>query len=122
MLKDFDDLLQRKFYVADCELVQFSVDRNNTEEKLNAKGYATLVSGDVELEFNWFAQGRASKGGDLAFKVTLDEIEPDFNLLGVSGISEELERELCEKILASCNWQTEVAECLPTNDAELASL
>lgn len=121
-LNDLDNILKRKFYVADCELVQFSADRNSTQVKLNASGCAALVSGDIEMEFNWLAQGSAAKDGNFTFVVTLDDVEPDFHLTGISGFSVDLVSDLCKRMLASCNWQAEVAECLPKNEAELASL
>jgi len=121
-LNDFDIILKRKFYVADCELVQFSADRNSTQVKLNASGCAALVSGDIELEFNWVAKGRASTEREFTFVVSLDEAEPDFYLIGIDDCAAETVDELCKKILASCKWQTEVAECLPKNETELASL
>lgn len=122
MLNNIEQILKLKFYVADCELVQFSVDRNNLSAGLNAEGCATLVSGDIELEFNWVAKGRASTEREFTFVVSLDEAEPDFYLIGIDDCAAETVDELCKKILASCKWQTEVAECLPKNETELASL
>ena len=122
MLKNIQQVLTQKFYVADCELVLFSVDRNNLGSGLNAEGCATLVSGDIELEFDWVAKGRASTEREFTFVVSLDEVKPDFYLIGIDDCAAETLNELCTKILASCNWQTEVAECLPKNEAELASL
>lgn len=122
MLKNIEQILKQKFYVADCELVQFAVDRNNLSSALKAQGCATLVSGDIELEFNWLAEGRVSNEGEFTFKVSLDEAEPDFYLIGIDDCSAETLNELGKKILASCNWQSEVAECLPKKEAELASL
>ena len=122
MLKNIEQILKQKFYVADCELVRFAVDRNNLSSGLNAQGCATLLSGDIELEFNWLAEGRVSSEGEFAFTVSLDNVEPDFYLIGIEDCSADTLNELCEKILASCNWQTEVAECLPKKETELASL
>lgn len=122
MQNDIDEVLKRKFYVADCELLQFSVDKHKADEKLHAKGCAALVSGDIELEFNWIAQGSAASDGHFTFAVMLDELEPDFQLIGVSHFSTDRVSELCKKMLATCNWQTEVAECLPKNETDLASL
>lgn len=121
-LNDFDSVLTRKFYVADCELIHFSADRKSPSVTLNAEGCATLVSGDIELEFNWVAEGNSSKGGAFSFTVNLDENDPDFYITGLSDLSAEVESDLCKRILASCNWQTEVAECLPKSETELASL
>lgn len=122
MLKNIEQILKQKFYVADCELVQFAVDRNNPNSGLNAEGCATLVSGDIELEFNWLAVGRVLNAGEFTFTVSLDEVEPDFYLIGIDDCAAETVDELCKKILASCNWQSEVAECLPKKEADLASL
>ena len=122
MLKNIEQILNHKFYIADCELVQFSLAGNNISLPLNAQGCATLVSGDIELEFNWVAEGCVSPERDFTFMVRLDEVEPDFHLIGIDDCSAEALNELCEKILASCNWQTEVAECLPKKETELASL
>ncbi len=119
---NIEQILKRKFYIADCELVQFAVDRNNLSSGLKAEGCATLVSGDIELEFNWVAEGGVSRKGEFAFKVGLDEAEPDFYLIGIDDFAAETVDDLCKKILASCNWQTEVAECLPKKEADLASL
>ncbi len=115
-----EQLLKKKFYVADCELVQF--DSSNLSSGLKAEGCATLVSGDIELEFNWVAEGRTSSAGEFAFTVSLDDVEPDFYLIGIDDFAAETVDDLCKKILASCNWQTEVAECLPKKEADLASL
>lgn len=122
MLKNSEQILKQKFYVADCELVHFAVDRNNLNSGLTAEGCATLVSGDIELEFNWVAKGRASAEREFTFVVSLDEVDPDFYLIGIDDCVAEAVDELCKKILASCNWQSEVAECLPKNETELASL
>lgn len=121
-LNDFDSVLKRRFYVADCELIEFSANRNSPAVKLSAEGCATLVSGDIELEFNWVAEGNSSKDGEFSFAVSLDEREPDFYITGLSDLSADLESDLCKRILASCNWQAEVAECLPKNETEMASL
>ena len=122
MLKNIEQILKQKFYVADCELAHFAVDRNNLSSGLNAQGCATLVSGDIELEFNWLAEGRVSSAGEFTFTVSLDDVEPDFYVIGINDCDAETLNELCTKILTSCNWQTEVAECLPKKEAELASL
>lgn len=121
-LNEFESVLTRKFYVADCELIHFSADRKGSSVTLSAEGCATLVSGDVEVEFNWVAEGKASKEGEFTFAVSLDEGDPDFYVIGLSDLSEDLESDLCKKILATCNWQAEVAECLPKNETEMASL
>lgn len=121
-LHEFEFVLTRKFYVADCELIHFSADRKTPSIALSAGGCATLVSGDVEVEFNWVAEGKASKEGEFRFNVTLDDVDPDFYVIGLSDLSEDVASDLCKKILAACNWQAEVAECLPKNETELASL
>ncbi|HOY21529.1 MAG TPA: hypothetical protein PK002_00145 [Cellvibrio sp.] len=121
-LDEFESVLTRKFYVADCELIHFSADRKSPSVTLSAEGCATLVSGDIEVEFNWIAVGKASKEGEFRFDVTLDDVDPDFDVIGLSDLSAEVESHLCKKILAACNWQAEVAECLPKNETELASL
>ena len=56
-----------------------------------------------------------------SFVVSLNEAAPDFDLEGMHGLSEASVHEVCLAILASCNWQPEVAECLPKHEAELAS-
>lgn len=121
-LNNLESVLKRKFYVADCELIHFSVNRHSPSVKLSAEGCATLVSGDIELEFNWVAEGNASKESEFRLVVSLDEVDPGFYLIGLSDLSAEVESDLCKKILAACNWQAEVAECLPKNETELASL
>ena len=121
-LDEFESVLTRKFYVADCELIHFSADRKSPSVTLSAEGCVTLVSGVVEVEFNWIAEGKASKEGEFRFDVKLDEVEPDFYVIGLDDLSEDVASDLCKKILAECNWQAEVAECLPKNETELASL
>lgn len=113
----------KPFYTADCSIEDIGVDplpKGKVESW--ALGRAMLVSGEVELHFNWVAQGGDSAQTAYVFEVRLDEDEPDYVLEGLDGLSDSEREDLIQQILASTPWQAEVLECLPKNVQELAAL
>ena len=88
----------------------------------SARRRAILVSGQVELHFNWVAQGGDSLQTAFDFAVYLDEDEPDFHLQGLGQLSADEQQAAIQLILGSSPWRAEILECLPKNQAELAAL
>jgi hypothetical protein len=86
-----------------------------------AVGRAVLVSGDVELHFNWVAQGGDSLQTVFDFEVHLDE-EPDFQVEGLGTLSADEQQRAIKHILDSSPWQAEILECLPKTQQELVAL
>lgn len=111
----------KAFYVADCAVTACSFVSRNQRFDAALEGYAALVSGELELEFNWLAQGGGA-GDAFEFAVRLDEANPEFELMGADDLPEEAFEAACLAILAASQWQQEVAECLPKSEAELAAL
>ncbi len=85
-------------------------------------GRAILVSGEVELHFNWVAQGGDSLQTAFDFAVYLDEEAPDFQLEGLEALSKDEQQAVIKQILDSSPWRAEILECLPKNQTELAQL
>jgi len=112
----------KPFYVADCAVHEASFVEKNGQYVSHISGNATLVSGELELEFNWVAKGGSTPQQAFEFSVSLNNSAPDFYLIGVEGVSEQDLAAISLQILAASQWQTEVAECLPKNAAELAAL
>ncbi len=113
----------KPFYTADCAIEDIGVDplpKGKVESW--ALGRAVLVSGEVELQFNWVAQGGDSPQTAFDFEVYLDEDEPDFVLEGMGNLSKADQAHVIQQILDSSPWQSEVLECLPKNPQELAAL
>lgn len=114
-----------KFYIADCSIDEIEVAPVSGQKgKFDswALGRATLAGGELELHFNWVAEGGDSEATMFQFALSLDEEQPDFELEGAGKLSDTEQNALIQKILASTPWQAEVAECLPKNPAELAQL
>lgn len=115
----------KPFYTADCAIEDIGIDphpeRKGKVESW-ALGRAILVSGEIELHFNWVAQGGDSLLTAFDFEVHLDEEEPGFQLDGLAGISTEERQEIIKQILDSSPWKAEILECLPKNQTELAAL
>ena len=113
----------KPFYTADCAIEDIGVDllpKGKAESW--ALGRAILVSGEVELHFNWVAQGGDSLQTAFDFVVHLDDEEPDFHLEGLVGLSVDEQQLTIKQILDSSPWKAEILECLPKNQAELAGL
>lgn len=113
----------KPFYTADCAIEDIGVDplpKGKVESW--ALGRAILVSGEVELHFNWVAQGGDSAQTAYVFDVRLDEDEPDFVLEGLDELSDIERKAIIQQILTATPWQSEVLECLPKNPQELAAL
>ena len=115
----------KPFYTADCAIENIGVDPHPTQKskvEAWAVGRAILVSGDVELHFNWVAQGGDSLQTAFDFEIYLDDEDPGFQLEGLGSLSFEEQQKIIKQILDSSPWQTEILECLPKNQHELASL
>jgi hypothetical protein len=118
----------KKFYVADCAVTHFEeTDISASNSKVAAaytclSGTATLVSGEVEMDFQWVATLTSLPKGALHVDIEVDEECPNFHLLPNQKISPESLVSVCTQILSASNWKSEVAECLPTTQAELAKL
>jgi len=119
------NLPNKPFYTADCAIEDIGIDPHPSLKgrvEAWALGRAILVSGEIELHFNWVAQGGDSQQTVFDFEVFLDEDEPDFHLEGMSGLSAEEQQVIIRKVLDSSPWRAEILECLPKNQAELAAL
>lgn len=115
----------KPFYTADCAIEDIGIDLDPTQKgkvEAWALGRAMLVSGEVELHFNWVAQGGESLQTAFDFAVYVDEDAPDFHLEGLAGLSADEQQAVITQILNSSPWQAEVLECLPKNQTELAGL
>lgn len=126
MSSNIAQLLPKKpFYTADCAIEDIGVDPHPTlKGKVEswALGSVLLVSGEVELHFNWVAQGGDLPQTAFEFAVHLDEEQPDFDLRGLDGLTAEQQQTAIRAILDSSPWRAEILECLPKNTAELAAL
>jgi hypothetical protein len=113
----------KRFYIADCAIEDIDME-SLPKGKVDswALGRATLASGDIELHFNWVARGGDTVPTAFDFEVSLDEEQPDFELEGFDYSTEEARDSAINQILAACDWQAEVLECLPKNTAQLAAL
>lgn len=115
----------KPFYTADCAIEDIGIDPHPTlKGKIEAWaiGRANLVAGEIELHFNWVAQGGDSQATAFDFAVYLDEDEPDFQLEGISGLTADEQQTAVKQILDSSPWKAEILECLPKNQSELAAL
>jgi hypothetical protein len=115
----------KPFYTADCAIEDIGIDPHPSHKgKVEswALGRAILVSGEIELHFNWVAQGGSLLETAFNFEIYLDEDEPDFHLEGLVGLSEDEQQAAIKQILDSSPWRAEILECLPKNQAELAAL
>ncbi len=115
----------KSFYTADCAIEDMGIDPHPSLKgrvEAWALGRAILVSGEIELHFNWLAQGGDALATAFDFEVHLDEDEPDFQLEGFSGLSVDEQQTLIQHILDSSPWRAEILECLPKNPTELAAL
>lgn len=120
-----NQLTSKSFYTADCAIEDIGIDPHPTHKgKLEAwaLGRAILVAGEIELHFNWVAQGGDSLATVFDFDVYLDEDEPDFQLQGISGLTVDEQQIAIKQILDSSPWKAEILECLPKNQTELAAL
>jgi hypothetical protein len=118
-------LPDKPFYAADCAIEDVGIDPHPTQKaKVEswALGRAVLASGDVELHFNWVAQGGDTLQTAFDFDVFLDEDEPDFLLEGIGTLAEDEQQKVIQQILDASPWRTEIRECLPKNQQELAAL
>lgn len=116
---------QRKFYIADCSIDEIEVASvPNQKGKVDswALGRASLVAGELELHFNWAAQGGDTDNTAFDFTVFLDEETPDFELVGFENQTPAEQDASIQQILLQTTWQREVLECLPKNPTELAKL
>jgi len=116
-------LFTKPFYTADCAIEDIGVDplpKGKVESW--ALGRAVLASGEVELHFNWVAQGGDTPQTAFDFDVYLDEDEPDFQLDGLEELFGEERHKVIQQILESSPWRTEIRECLPKNQQQLAAL
>lgn len=119
------NLPSKPFYTADCAIEDIGVDPHPVQKaKVEswALGRAVLVSGEVELHFNWVAQGGDTPLTAFDFEVYLDEEQPDFQLEGLAYLSGDERQKVIQQILDSSPWQSEVQECLPKNQQELSAL
>ena len=117
-------LPNKPFYTADCAIEDMGVDPHPSQKgkvEAWAVGRALLVSGDVELHFNWVAQGGDSLQTAFDFKIHLDEEEPDFQLEGLNSLSNDEQQHMIQRILDSSPWQAEILECLPKNQQEFSA-
>lgn len=115
----------KPFYTADCAIEDIGVDPDPSQKgkvEAWALGRAILVSGEVELHFNWVAQGGDSLQTAFDFEIYLDEEEPDFHLEGLDSFSDDEQQAAIKQILDSSPWRAEILECLPKNPTELAQL
>jgi hypothetical protein len=124
-LSKINKLLEKPFYTADCAIEDIGVDPHPAHKgkvEAWALGRVILVSGEVELHFNWAATGGDSLQTAFDFEVFLDEEEPDFHLEGLAGLSADEQQAAITHILDSSPWRAEILECLPKNQTELAGL
>lgn len=115
----------KPFYTADCAIEDIGVDPHPIQKgkvEAWALGRAILVSGEVELHFNWVAQGGDSQQTAFDFEIYLDEEAPDFQLEGLANLSADEQQAAIKQILDSSPWKAEILECLPKNQSELAAL
>lgn len=119
------NITQLKFYIADCAIDEIEVESVAGQKgKIDswALGRATLVGGELELHFNWVAEGGDTEATAFQFSLSIDDEQPDFDLEGADKLSEAERAELIQEILSRSQWQREVAECLPKNATELGQL
>lgn len=117
-------LPNKPFYTADCAIEDIGVDPHPSQKgkvEAWAVGRAVLVSGDIELHFNWVAQGGNSAQTAFDFEIHLDEEEPDFQLEGLGALSADEQQKMIKHILDSSPWRAEILECLPKNQQEFAT-
>ncbi len=117
-------LSKRSFYIADCAIEDIAVDPHPMQKgkvEAWALGRVVLVSGDVELHFNWVAQGGNSAQTAFDFEVHLDEEDPDFQLEGLGNLSADEQQKTIKEILDFNPWRAEILECFPKNQQELAA-
>jgi len=122
---NISQLSAKRFYTADCAIEDIAIDPHPTQKgkvEAWALGRAVLVSGDLELHFNWVARGGDSLQTAFDFDVDLDEEEPDFQLEGLVGLPADEQHLAIQHILDNSPWRAEIRECLPGNQAELAAL
>ncbi len=118
-------LPSKPFYTADCAIEDVGIDPHPSQKgkvEAWALGRAILVSGEIELHFNWVARGGDSLQTAFDFAVELDEEEPDFELQGLPALATDDQHAVIKHILESGPWQAEILECLPKNQTELAAL
>jgi hypothetical protein len=118
-------LSNKPFYTADCAIEGIGVDPHPAHRgKVDAwaVGRVVLVSGNVELHFNWTAQGGDSVQTAYDFEIDIDEEDPDFQLEGMDTLSADDRQKTIKYILNSSPWRAEILECLPKTPQELANL